>query len=183
MDFEAYHLRLIADEYDISLPTGSLHTELAKKYFDTDEITDELYAASKQKTFEIMYGMSDETYGIELFERVVDIRKALGNVDNITLPSGIQVDVYEPNPSKLFNYHVQSLEVVKTLPKLQQVLDLVKNTNNHLILYTYDSILLDMERFDKQVINQIVAILEDNKKFPVRVYTGTTYGNISEIRL
>lgn len=183
MDFEAYHLRLIADEYGVSLPTGSLHTELARKYFDTDEITDELYAASKQKTFEIMYGMSDDTYGIELFERVVDIRKMLGNADSITLPSGIQVDVYEPNPSKLFNYHVQSLEVVKTLPKLQQVLDLVKNTNNHLILYTYDSILLDMEHFDKQVIHQIVAILEDNKKFPVRIYTGTTYGNISEIRL
>ena len=83
----------------------------------------------------------------------------------------------------MFNYYVQSLEVIKTLPKSRKILDLLKTTRNHLILYTYDSILLDMERFDKELLMQIVAILEDNKKFPVRVYTGTTYGNISEIRL
>lgn len=184
MDFEAYHLRLIADEYGVSLPTGSLHTELAKKYFGTDEITEELYSASKQKTFEIMYGMSNETYGIELFERVVEVRNTFKeSTESLILPSGMSVEFLEPNASKMFNYHVQSLEVVKTLPKLQKVLDLIKNTNNHLILYTYDSILLDMEHFEETVINQIVAILEDNKKFPVRVYTGTTYGNIKEIRL
>jgi len=184
MDFEAYHLRLIADQFDIPLPNTSLHTELAKKYFGTDDITDELYAMSKQKTFEIMYGMSDETYGVHLFERVVELRKLFQTTTGtLELPSGITVDFPEPNASKMFNYYVQSLEVIKTLPKLRKILDLLKTTRNHLILYTYDSILLDMERFDKELLMQIVAILEDNKKFPVRVYTGTTYGNISEIRL
>jgi len=184
MDFEAYHLRLIADQFDIPLPNTSLHTELAKQYFGTDDITDELYAMSKQKTFEIMYGMSDETYGVHLFERVVELRKLFQTTTGtLELPSGITVDFSEPNASKMFNYYVQSLEVIKTLPKLHKILDLLKTTRNHLILYTYDSILLDMERFDKELLMQIVAILEDNKKFPVRVYTGTTYGNISEIRL
>jgi hypothetical protein len=184
MDFEAYHLRLIADEFDITLPSGSLHMELAKKYFGTDDITDELYAMSKQKTFEILYGMSDETYGIHLFERVVELRKLFQTTTGtLELPNGITVEFPEPNASKMFNYYVQSLEVIKTLPKLRQVLDLLKTSRNHLILYTYDSILLDMERFDTELVMQIVAILEEDKKFPVRLYTGTTYGNISEIRL
>ena len=81
----------------------------------------------------------------------------------------------------MFNYHIQSLEVVRTLPKLQRVLDLLKDTNDHLILYTYDSILMDMEQFDRNIIDQITTILEENKKFPVRVYMGTTYSNISEL--
>jgi len=184
IDFEAYHLRLIAEEYRIQLPNTSLHTEFAKKYFNTNIITEELYAESKRKTFEIMYGMSDETYGIDLFERIVEIRKTYANTTGtLTLPSGITVDVLEPNASKLFNYYVQSLEVVKTIPKLQQIINLLQNTRNHLILYTYDSILLDMERYDTDLLRNVVAILEDNKKFPVRVYKGTTYGNITETRL
>ena len=183
-DFEAYHLRLVADEHKITLPTGSLHMELAKKYFDTNDITDELYAASKQKTFEIMYGMSDETYGVELFESIVHIRRFYKYVTGpFVLPSGVTVNFTEPNISKMFNYHVQSLEIVKTLPKLQKVLELLKNTTNHLVLYTYDSILLDMQTLDKNIIQEVVKILEENKKFPVRIHAGNTYNNITEIRL
>jgi hypothetical protein len=184
MDFEAYHLRLIADEHNIQLPTGSLHTELAKKYFQTDEITDELYAASKQKTFEIMYGMSDETYGIELFDSIVNIRRSFRDVTgSLVLPSGIITEFREPNASKMFNYHVQSLEMVKTLPKLQKILSILQQTTNHLILYTYDSILLDMKSFDKELIMEIVDILEENKKFPVRVYAGENYNDLTTINL
>ena len=181
-DFEAYHLRLIADEHGFELPTDSLHTELAKKYFNTDDITEELYAASKQKTFEIIYGLSDETYGIPLFERIVNMRGLFKDVVGpMVLPSGVEVHIKENTASKKFNYHIQSLEIVKTLPKLQKVLDLLSNTPNHLILYTYDSILLDMKDFDKEIIRNITSILEENKKFPVRVYAGNTYGNIQEM--
>jgi hypothetical protein len=183
MDFEAYHLRLVADELGITLPVGSLHTELAKVYFGTDDITDDLYAESKRKTFEIMYGMSDNTYNFELFEQIRLARSQYEQKSNIVLPSGVNVSVTDPTASKLFNYYVQSLEVVKTVPKLKQILDCLKNTHNHLILYTYDSILLDMEHYDPVLVNHIVGILEENKKFPVRTYTGTTYNNITEIRL
>jgi hypothetical protein len=183
-DFEAYHLRLVADEHGITLPTGSLHMELAKKYFNTEEITDDLYAASKQKTFEIMYGMTNETYGVELFESIVHIRRFYKDVTGpFVLPSGVTVNFTEPNISKMFNYHVQSLEIVKTLPKLQKVLELLKNTNNHLVLYTYDSILLDMQTFDANLVQEITEVLEENKKFPVRIHAGKTYDVIKEIRL
>lgn len=183
-DFEAYHLRLIADEYNITLPQGSLHTELAKIYFNTDTITDDLYMASKQKTFEIMYGMSDETYGIPLFEHIVKLRK-VNTLNNgmMTLPSGMTICMQQPNPSKAFNYYVQSLEIVKTLPKLRRVLTLLKDTPHRLILYTYDSILLDMQMFDQELVQVVTEILEEHGKFPVRIYVGENYNNITEIRL
>lgn len=181
-DFEAYHLRLIADENNFELPTGSLHTELAKKYFSTDDITEELYAASKQKTFEIIYGLSDETYGIPLFERIVNMRGLFKDVVGpMILPSGVEIHIKENTVNKKFNYHIQSLEIVKTLPKLRAVLELLKNTSNHLVLYTYDSILLDMQSFDKEIIRNITHILEENKKFPVRMSVGNNYNNLTEI--
>lgn len=183
-DFEAYHLRLIADEHQITLPPESLHETLAKIYFNTDVVTEELYAASKQKTFEIMYGMSDETYNIELFKRIVELRRRFKNTKKpLVLPSGVTVEIHEPNPSKMFNYHVQSLEIVKTLPKLKTILKLLKDTGNNLILYTYDSILLDMQSFDTEILRTVVEILEENKKFPVRIHAGKNYNDITEIRL
>jgi hypothetical protein len=73
--------------------------------------------------------------------------------------------------------------MVRTLPKLTRIIDLIKNTTNHLVLYTYDSILLDMQFMNSELLRQIQDILEENKKFPVRIYSGNTYGNIKEIQL
>ncbi len=181
-DFEAYHLRLIADDLGIQLPKWeSIHTELAKIYFGMPQISDEMYAASKAKTFEVIYGMTDETFGIELFEKIHLLRKQYQNQTSITLPSGITVEVDTPNASKLFNYYVQSLEVVKTLPKLTEILERIRNTTTQLILYTYDSVLLDTESIDAALLDDITSILEENGKFPVRTYSGTTYGNIKQV--
>lgn len=183
IDFEAYHLRLIADALDVDLPKRkSIHTELAKVYFGTEEITEEMYSASKTKTFEIMYGMSDETFNFELFEKIRTFRERYNKATHVTLPSSMTVEVEMPNASKLFNYYVQSLEVVKTLPKLEKVVNLLENTENHLVLYTYDSILLDMKDYNPTLIKQIVDMLEEDKKFPVRVYAGKTYDTIEEIK-
>jgi hypothetical protein len=184
IDFEAYHLRLVADYLGIKLPAGeSLHTTLAKLYFDTDNITEELYSQSKQKTFEIMYGMSKESYGVELFEKIHNMRQLYKDTDTIELPSGMTVQIPNASASKLFNYYIQSLEVVRTIPKLRKILDVFKNTNNHLILYTYDSVLFDMETFDEILVKNIVELVEEDGSFPVRVYKGSNYDNIQEIRL
>jgi hypothetical protein len=73
--------------------------------------------------------------------------------------------------------------MVRTLPKLTRIIELMKNTTNYLVLYTYDSILLDMQTMDINILQKIQEILEENKKFPVRIYSGNTYGDIKEIRL
>ena len=181
MDFEAYHLRLISEEFDIDLPTDeSIHEMFAKIYFETNNITEELYEESKKKTFEILYGITPNDYGIELFRRIRQFRNSFQNQDSVKLPSGITVEVFDPSPSKLFNYYIQSLEMVKTLPKLKAVLELLRGTNNHLTLYTYDSILLDMETYDETMVGNIRNILEENNKFPVRVYRGSCYGTLQK---
>ena len=184
LDFDAYHLRLIAEKVGCSLPDGAaVHKELAKIYFSTDDITPDLYARGKQITFEIMYGMTDETYGVELFAAVKTLREKMfleyKKTDRVTLPTGLAVPVEGANPSKILNYYMQSLELVTMLPKIEKILNVIKGNKSHLVLYTYDSILLDMETTEK--LSEIVDILEESGLFPVHVSTGKNYHNIEEV--
>jgi hypothetical protein len=182
MDFEAYHLRLIANHLGVSLPNTSLHMELAKIYFGTDNITDEMYEESKRKTFNLMYGMIDNSYSIDLFNKIYKFRMQFEHTDTVKLPSGVSVSIDNPNHSKLFNYYMQSLEVVTTIPKLLDILDYTRTSSAKLILYTYDSILLDMEAWDDGLVRSIKSILEEGN-FPVRVYMGDTYKTLRKVNV
>jgi len=185
IDFEAYHLRLIADDLGVDLPAGSLHTELAKIYFKTDNITDELYQASKQKTFEIMYGMTNNVPDFELFKRIQNHRKQMWNSysvhNSIILPTGVTAKITDANPSKVFNYYVQALEVVKTIPKLRAITKYLNNRESKLVLYTYDSVLLDVAPGDD--ISRVFGILTEYGKYPTRIYTGQNYNAMNEVGL
>jgi hypothetical protein len=176
-DFDAYHLRLLADDLNVPLPAESIHMHLAQMYYNTEEITPELYSCGKQKTFEIMYGISNETYGFELFEKIHKKRNLYKNKTSMMLPNGVTVNITDPSSNKLFNYYMQSLETVKTIPKLKKILELLAHSNNHLILYTYDSILLDMETLDSSLLSKITDILTEDNRYPVRMSVGKTYGD------
>jgi hypothetical protein len=158
---------------------------MAKIYFGTDNITEELYAESKRKTFEIIYGMTDTVPDTPLFREIQRKRKHLWmeySVHGILqLPTGMSVEVSEANPSKVFNYYVQALEVVKTVPKLRAVMNYLKSTQTKLVLYTYDGILLDVHPDDD--LSGIWQILQgEDRKFPVRRYWGPNYDTLKELQ-
>ena len=48
-DFDAYHLRLIADKVDYEFPEGSVHEHMAK-FYGCD------YEEAKRKSFHYLYG-------------------------------------------------------------------------------------------------------------------------------
>jgi len=187
MDFDAYHLRLIANMMDVSVPLTSLHKELAKQYYKTDETTSEQYEAGKQKTFELIYGKTDETYDIELFKAIKLLKMSVWNkyleMGVLELATGVSVSVTDAYPSKVFNYFIQSLEVFNTISRLQKILDYLETKQSKLILYTYDSILLDVH--PDEDVSEIIPMLECNSNYeriyPVRIYSGTNYDSMKEV--
>jgi len=161
--------------------------ELAKQYYGTDEITPEMYENSKQKTFAMLYGIGDDSYGIPLFEQVRSIKHSLWNKSQMyevaTLPTGKVISTSGLTDNKLFNYHVQSLEVFQTIPKIQNLFYAINNKNSKVVLYTYDGILLDVPPDELDyILSEIPSILEEGG-FPVRAYVGENYGNMSEINV
>lgn len=185
LDFEAYHVRVAADLLGVELPKGkSIHTEFAKQYFNTNDITEDMRLESKKMTFEAMYGQNKDTYGIELFEKIQSAKLKLDESETIELGNKRVIKIGKGNGNKAFNYHMQSLELPSSMGKLNKVMDLLENINGHLTLYVYDSILLDIESIEasENVIREVIDVLEENGKFPIRMYVGDNYGDMKLIK-
>ena len=192
MDFDAYHVRLIARLIGYSLPAGSVHEYFGKFYFDTTELTAEQYEQSKQITFRLLYGGIDKEFlEIPFFKQVNDFIydlwrqwKAKHHVKTPILQRKITNEsVQNMTANKLFNYYLQATETEVSVQKLLAVQTMLRDRETCIILYTYDSILLDVPIHEaKDVIPAIKSVIETGN-FPVKVQLGNNYNKMNTITL
>ena len=101
------------------------------------------------------------------------------HVNSLILPSGItipQVKIENPTPNKILSYLIQSYETYYNTLTLERVLKLLEGKKTKIVLYTYDSILLDVAKEDiKTLLPKIKQELEANG-FPTRMSVGENYG-------
>jgi hypothetical protein len=62
------------------------------------------------------------------------------------------------NPQKLFNYILQNMETSLNVEVLFRIFKLLKGRNTKLVLYTYDSFLLDVDNSELEVLEQIKQV-------------------------
>ena len=176
-DFDGYHLRLLAEQIEYKLTQESAHKQLAKLYFEKDEISDEEYQEAKQINFHAIYGKIPEKWAfLEIFTKIDNfIRDLWGRFENdgeVLAPiSGkpFSRGLKEMNPHKLMNYVMQSLETSRNINILKEVLRYLKNKKTKAVLYTYDSILFDFSKEDgKEILEDLELILSENNKYPVK---------------
>ena len=192
MDFDAYHVRLIARLIGYSLPAGSVHEYFGRFYFDTTQLTTEQYEQSKQITFRLLYGGIDHEFlQIPFFKQVNDFIyglwatwKSKGYVKTPILQRRINKDaVQNMTANKLFNYYLQATETEVSVQKMQSVQDVLQGRETCLILYTYDSLLFDMPMHEaKEMIPAIKTALEQGN-FPVKTQVGNIYSKLDTISL
>jgi DNA polymerase I-like protein with 3'-5' exonuclease and polymerase domains len=192
MDFDAYHVRLIARLINYELPAGSVHAYFGRFYFDTNTLTEEQYEQSKQITFRLLYGGIDSEFlSIPFFKQVNDFIydlwrqwKANGFIKTPILHRTISSDtIKNMTANKLFNYYLQSVETEVSVQKLQQVQQILNDTQTCMILYTYDSILFDVPLTEaREILPKIKTILESGN-FPVKVKVGDIYSKMNIISL
>ena len=177
LDFDGYHLRLLCEQIGYPLSNESAHKQLAKQYFNKEEITDEEYNQAKQINFHAIYGKIPEKWAhLEIFTRIDDYIKELWkryeNDGEVLAPiSGkpFSRGLKEMNPQKLMNYVMQSLETSRNINILKEVLRYLKNKKTKAVLYTYDSILFDFSKEDgKGILEELELILSENNKYPVK---------------
>lgn len=192
MDFDAYHVRLIARLIGYSLPAGSVHEYFGKFYFDVTELTVDQYEQSKQITFRLLYGGIDKEFlEIPFFKKVNDFIydlwrqwKAKKHVKTPILQRRITTDsVNNMTANKLFNYYLQATETEVSVQKLQAVQTLLQDSETCIILYTYDSILLDVPTIEaKDIIPRIKSVIETGN-FPVKIQVGNNYNKMKTITI
>lgn len=192
MDFDAYHIRLIARLIGYQLPDTSIHEYFGKFYFSTDTLTKEQYEQSKQITFRLLYGGIDREFlHIPFFKQVNDYIWNVWNhwktkgyiktpIDKRTLSSD---NLNDMTKNKLFNYLLQAVETEFSVRKLSEVQYLLKDYQSKLVLYTYDSLLFDVSYPEaKEVLSNVKLILERGG-FPVKCKVGNIYSKLKDIKL
>jgi len=185
MDFDAYHLRLIADKIDYEFPSGSVHEHMAE-FYGVD------YEEAKILSFKYLYGFipHDVVQMNPYFSRVYDYIEELWKEFNSK--EFIVSDIYnrqlhkknlgDMNANKLFNYTIQLMETENNMRALTRLIPEIKDYKSKLILYSYDSFLLDFNMEDGlDYLKKVKGILEQDGKYPVKVSWGLNYHEMKDI--
>ena len=185
MDYDAYHLRLIGDRIGYEFPQGSVHEHMAK-FYGCD------YEESKQKSFQYLYGFIPyEVSQINpFFCRVDDYIKELWN--SYKSKDFILSDIYskriyrnnltDMNANKVFNYTIQLMETENNMKVLSELIPKIRDYKSKLILYSYDSFLLDFNMEDGlDYLKEVKEVLEQKGKYPVKVSWGLNYHEMKDI--
>jgi hypothetical protein len=189
-DYDSYHPRILAKLVGYEFKEDSVHSYLGKMYFKTDTLTEEQYQQSKELTFKQLYGGVFEQYkDIPYFKLVKEFIDSLWEKFNkdgyITLIGGRKLfskDVENATPQKLLNYIIQSGETTYNVSSIKKVLKYLDNKKSNIILYTYDSILIDYNKEDgKETLKEIKKLLEDSFDFKVNASYGINYNNLTNI--
>ena len=178
-DYDGYHLRIVADMIGFDLPEGSVHEYFAKEY-NVD------YKESKSLSFKYLYGgiPKEIEKNIPFFKKTNEYIDSLWNIykrDNF-----IKSDIYnkkllkqnltDMNKNKLFNYLIQLMETEYNMKMLTNLIPFIKAYNSKLILYSYDSVLIDFKLEDGKIfLDEIRNIIENNGQFPTKMSRGVNY--------
>jgi hypothetical protein len=185
MDYDAYHLRLIADIIGYSFPDGSVHKYLGEQYGVE-------YGESKKLSFKYLYGgiPPNISHSIPFFNQVSEyIKKKWSEYNRVF---SVKSDIYsrtmskknlsDMNPNKLFNYLIQLNETEYNMKVVSELQLTLKPYKSKLVLYQYDSFLFDFCLEDgKKFIQDMKNTIEQNGKFPVSIAKGLNYHEIKDI--
>lgn len=185
IDFSAHHLSIIANLIKYNFPKNiSIHEYLGRQYFGIEDrvLTKKEYDESKKISFQLLYGGINENFiDIPFFKQTSEFIDKLWDFWNtyefIICPFSKR-KIYknnfksdEINKQKLFNYLIQATELDKNIIVIDNILKILNHKNCKIILYVYDSILIDMdiksmgEVETKKILLDIKNIMEkDNYK-------------------
>jgi hypothetical protein len=186
-DFGGYHLALINDLIGYDVHNENMHEHLGKQYLSANIITEYNHEIVKSMNFQYLYGGAPkEVYDkIEYFRLIKDFIDSIWERGKYTSKiSGREVRsafIDNVNPHKLFNYVLQLTETESNISKINEINAFLQGYNSKLILYTYDSFLIDFSKSDgAKVLNEIYRILTDNK-YIVNVKAGRNYKDMVDI--
>lgn len=159
-DYHAYHLQLISKLLNYTFPVGNVYDYLkTQMHLNTNDDV-------KSIVFHQLYGGVQTKYqSIPFFAKLSEYLHTMQNAyddDVIYSKFGKKIRKGE-TLIKTFNYFLQNLETEENMLKLCKINALLRNTRSKVILYTYDSFLIDFNPADSvQVLYDIKKILEED---------------------
>jgi|TARA_R110000751_G_scaffold158658_1_gene264363 hypothetical protein len=188
-DYDSYHVRILAKLINYELDKDSVHTQLGKMYFGKDTLTDTEYKQSKEQTFKQLYGgVFDQYKEIPFFklmtEYVNKLWKKFNAENKLELIGGkvlAKEQILNPTPNKILNYIIQSAETYNNVISVRKVIEYLEERQSKVILYTYDSFLIDYSISDgKHTLQKIKQLLE-SEGYVIKASYGNNYNSLKNI--
>jgi hypothetical protein len=179
MDISAYHPTLLANLLQHDFGNNDIHMAFAKMY-GVD------YGKAKEITFKQLYGGIWKEYkDLPFFQKVQAYVDDLWDTFNyggyIKCPISdykfVKMEMEDMNPQKLLNYLLQNLETANNVLILWDIFKILRGKNTKLVLYVYDSFLLDVDKDEIEVIEQIQQVFKD-KQLQIKLKKGNNYNNL-----
>ena len=166
MDITAYHPTIISQLINYDFKGENIHEHFAKLYNSS-------YKEAKELTFKQIYGGVFSKYKDLLF-----FKKVQNLIDQIwteykikgkfTTESGVEFKGEQLTDTKLFNYVIQERETYLNLDFIESINKILKDKKSKLILYVFDSFLIDLSLDEKEVITEIEKLFK-NKNFEIKI--------------
>lgn len=160
IDIKSYHPALIAKLIGYDFGNKTPHEYLAELYgVDHQE--------AKLITFRQIYGgIYDEYKELPFFKKtqeyIDDLWIQFTTEGYIEVPISkhrfYHKDNSDTKPQTLFNYYLQALETALSVLIMWDVLKILQNKKTKLVLYVYDSILLDVSEDEEYLLKDIAEI-------------------------
>ena len=176
LDIGAYHPTLLGKLVGYDFGSGDIHMAFSEMY-GVD------YKKAKELTFKQMYGgVFDQYKDLEFFKKMTvytdDLWDTFQYGGFIECPISKHIykkdELEDMKPQKLLNYVLQNLETSMNVCILWEMFKILKGKNTKLVLYTFDSFLLDVDKDEKKIIEEILEVFK-NKKLQIKYNYGNTY--------
>lgn len=177
-DYASFHVYLLTKMLNFNLPIDrDIYIFLNEKYQFSSEID---RSKIKLDFFKYIYGI--KVYDTEISLLINEFKNELlhffnenGYVHSFFLNRKVFYQYNtEVQSNKLFNYYLQNAETEYNLLKIAKLYELIKNTDINILLYTYDSFLLEIPENKLHMVEIIKQLLEEDN-IPVTIQIGDTY--------
>ena len=176
-DIQGYHPRLLGEMVNFPfLYTRSTYETLAT-------ILDVTVQEAKELTFKQLYGgVWGEYQNKPFFKNIVALTDSIWDEYqyNGQYPTRNRIFIRDANmtQSKLLNYIIQSHETTNNVMMLDNILNYLKDKKTKIILYIYDSILIDYASADG---DQVLLDIKNMIHYPVNIKMGKNYHALEKI--
>jgi len=181
-DISAYHPTLIAKLIKYTFVDTDIHKTFAEMYGVS-------YTEAKTLTFKQLYGGIFKQYEhLEFFQKTKQFInnnwEVFNNSGEVIVPVSSycfdKTNLTDMNPQKLFNYLLQNIETSVNTLILLKIHKLLSNKQSKIILYTYDSFMLDVSKGEETLVKDIKNIFT-KFKLNVKIKYGKNYNKMKEI--
>jgi hypothetical protein len=175
-DVQGYHPRLVGELIKFKFTDKNTYETLG-------ELLDVSTQEAKELTFKQLYGgIWKEYLNKPFFKDVNTFMDGMWDTyqygGTYATKNRIFISDAEMTQPKLLNYIIQSMETSTNVDMLVNILDYLKDKKTKLVLYVYDSILLDYSKSDG---DQILLDIKNLIHYPINIKMGKNYHSLEKI--